>query len=121
MNQAQEVISLTGKLLHAYSASGEAVTEVLRIPQFANLTVLNGGAVTAHPWNGATGGVLAFDVAGTLDLEAGGLVTAVGLGFPGGQGGHRVNGNSDPLRNGVQGTGRFGSGGLLGANTAIGL
>jgi len=59
VNQAQELISLTGKLLHAYSASGGAVTEGSGIPQSATPPVPNGGVVTPNPGTAATGGVFA--------------------------------------------------------------
>lgn len=69
----------------AYSASSGAKRfQVIRIPQYSSAT-LGTSAVTAPAWNGAVGGVVAFDVAGSLGLN-GGSVTATGLGFRGGAG-----------------------------------
>jgi hypothetical protein len=54
---------------------------VIRVPQYSNATV--SGTVNALPWNGATGGVLAIDVADRLTF-AGGTLNASGSGFRGG-------------------------------------
>jgi gliding motility-associated-like protein len=51
--------------------------QIVRVPQYANPTVT--GILTAKPWDGATGGVLVFDVSGTLTLQADIDVTATGF------------------------------------------
>ena len=51
------------------------------MPQYSSATLTAG--LTASPWNGATGGVLAIDVSGALDL-GGATVSVDGLGFRGG-------------------------------------
>ncbi len=76
-----------GGLLNAYvnaaatSSAGQRTFQVIRVPQYANATV--SGTVSALPWNGSTGGVLAIDVADRLTF-AGGTLNASGLGFRGG-------------------------------------
>ncbi len=77
----------------AWSATkGRSTFQVVLVPQFTSATL---GAATASAWNGSTGGILAIDVAGQLDL--GGATASVdGLGFRGGagmqlQGGTGVN------------------------------
>jgi uncharacterized repeat protein (TIGR01451 family) len=76
-----------GGLINSYvsaaatNSAGQRTFQVIRVPQYANATV--SGTVNALPWNGATGGVLAIDVADRLTF-AGGTLNASGLGFRGG-------------------------------------
>jgi len=58
--------------------------QVIRVPQYSALSLL--GAVTGTAWNGSTGGVLAFDVAGTTTFTSGASLTMDGKGFRGGGG-----------------------------------
>ncbi|HEV2705705.1 MAG TPA: hypothetical protein VGV59_07245 [Pyrinomonadaceae bacterium] len=64
----------------AFGTQGQRRFQVVRVPQYASATL---GALTAAPWNGRTGGILAFDVAGQLNL-GGGTANVNGLGFRGG-------------------------------------
>jgi len=76
-----------GGLINSYAdanptnSTGQRTFQVIRVPQYTNATV--SGTVNALPWNGATGGVLAIDVADRLTF-AGGTLNASGLGFRGG-------------------------------------
>ncbi len=72
--------SCAGGLAHAYTASGNV--QVVRVPQLSALTVAAGASITAAPWNGQTGGVLALHVSGQVTLE--GTLDATGKGFRGG-------------------------------------
>jgi hypothetical protein len=65
----------------ATSSAGKRTFQVVRVPQYANASV--SGTVNALPWNGATGGVLAIDVADRLTF-VGGSLNASGRGFRGG-------------------------------------
>src|SRR5208337_3415618 len=56
--------------------------QVIRVPQYASATLSS--SLTAMAWNGATGGVLALDIASQLTL--GGTVVLDGFGFRGGGG-----------------------------------
>lgn len=79
---AGNTLTLGAPLTNGYRTVGAAFSyQVLRVPQYADATL--GGTVTASGWNGATGGVVAFEVAGTLDF-AGQTIDADGLGFRGG-------------------------------------
>lgn len=60
---------------------GRARWQLVRVPQYSSLLLRDD--VTALPWNGTTGGVLALDVRGTLSL-AGNYLDVVGSGFRGG-------------------------------------
>jgi hypothetical protein len=68
-----------GTTLNA-SVAGRGRYQVIRVPQYRNLVV--NGTATAPGWNGATGGIVAFDVAATLSLN--GSVNVSGAGFRGG-------------------------------------
>ena len=57
--------------------------QIVRVPQYGNLTL--GGNLTALEWNGLNGGVLALDVAKTLDL-GGQTFDMAAKGFRGGGG-----------------------------------
>ncbi len=76
-----------GGLINAYvdgnptNSLGQRTFQVIRVPQYTNASV--SGTVFALPWNGATGGVLALDVADRLTF-AGGSLNASGRGFRGG-------------------------------------
>ncbi|HVS82196.1 MAG TPA: hypothetical protein VHE60_10720, partial [Pyrinomonadaceae bacterium] len=76
-----------GGLLNSYNnanasgAQGQRRFQVVRIPQYSSATL--GSGLTAAPWNGSTGGILAFDVAGNLSLGSA-TVSVDGMGFRGG-------------------------------------
>ena len=67
----------------AYLANGQKTFQVIRVPQYTNVTL--GAALTASAWNGATGGILALDVATQLNLN-GNTADVSNLGFRGGAG-----------------------------------
>ncbi|MGI4738141.1 MAG: T9SS type A sorting domain-containing protein [Janthinobacterium lividum] len=68
----------------ATSTTGQRRFQVVRIPQYVNLTV--SGTVSPTAWNGSTGGILVLDVTGQLTFAAGAKLDASGLGFRGGAG-----------------------------------
>jgi uncharacterized repeat protein (TIGR01451 family) len=88
-----------GGLLHNYfntayftqggSTSGVINYQVVRVPQYGNYTV--GAKLYTAPWNGASGGIIALDVAGQLTLTN--PINADGYGFRGG--GQNTFGNYD--------------------------
>ncbi len=59
---------------------------VQRVPQYYNVTVQSGGVLTANDWNGTSGGLLVFRVAGTFEVQSGGSVNMNGKGYRGGAG-----------------------------------
>lgn len=67
----------------ATGTRGQRRFQVIRVPQYADLTLA--GTITATPWNGTAGGVIAVDVANRLTF-AGGSLNAAGAGFRGGGG-----------------------------------
>ena len=62
---------------------GQSTYQVVLVPQYTTATL--GAGLTASPWNGSTGGVLALDTSSTLTL-GGATVSVDGLGFRGGAG-----------------------------------
>ena len=79
-------VDLSAPLQNAYftragsSTQGKQAFQVIRVPQYANLTLSAG--LTARPWNGSTGGVIALDTTGDLNLN-GQTIEASGSGFRG--------------------------------------
>ncbi|WNG44793.1 hypothetical protein F0U60_12360 [Archangium minus] len=74
-----DVLSLRSPLLYSYAAE---VSQVIRVPELTSVHVLPGASLVAQPWNGATGGVLAFLATGTVLNE--GRIDVSGMGFSGG-------------------------------------
>ncbi|MGI4885476.1 MAG: T9SS type A sorting domain-containing protein [Janthinobacterium lividum] len=83
-------ITTTTSLKYSYqNASATATTgqrrfQVVRIPQYKNLTI--SGTIAPSAWNGSTGGILALDVTGQLTFATGATLDASGKGFRGGAG-----------------------------------
>ncbi len=83
-------LTLTAGLTKSYQNAGATATagqrrfQVVRIPQYQNLTV--SGTVAPAAWNGSTGGIIALDVTGQLAFASGAKIDASGLGFRGGAG-----------------------------------
>jgi uncharacterized protein (TIGR03382 family) len=71
---------LTAPLVHAYAAS---VTQVVRVPEYTSVAVTASGVLEAEPWNGQTGGVLAF--LANQSVTNHGRIDASGAGFRGGE------------------------------------
>ena len=83
-------ILLTAPLKNSYRTSayaagsnGQRTFQVIRVPQYSSAALA--GTVTAPAWNGATGGVVVFDVAGQLNWN-GQTIDVTGRGFRGGAG-----------------------------------
>jgi len=77
---AGNTLNLTAPLIHPYAGN---VTQVIRVPEYSALTINAGRSISPAPWNGSTGGVVAFLVSGTFTNN--GSVDARGRGFRGGQ------------------------------------
>lgn len=79
-------LPITAPLVNSYrcadatSSAGQHRYQVIRVPQYSSAVLV--GQVYAAPWNGTTGGVVAFDVAGALTW-GGQTVNASGRGFRG--------------------------------------
>jgi hypothetical protein len=114
---APSQILLASQLRESYGADG--AVQIIRVPNYHNVTVLSGGVLTARAWDSTlgVGGVVFFRATGTVDVQTGGALTAEALGFAGGSGGQ-------PGTGGTGGTGGLGGGhvacpaGGLGCNVA---
>ena len=82
-------LTVSSPLVHSYAAQ---VTQVIRVPEYTDVRIQRGASLRAVPWNGGTGGVVAFLATGTVHNE--GEITATGAGF---RGGRYVPDNSDPV------------------------
>ena len=67
----------------ATGVKGKSTYQVIRVPQYATATLSS--TLTASAWDGASGGVLALDIAGALTLGTA-TVSVDGLGFRGAAG-----------------------------------
>lgn len=80
-------ITITAPLANSYrtaaagGTAGQRSYQVIRVPQYSTATLT--GTVNASVWDGGTGGVVAFDVAGNL-AWGGQIIDVVGRGFRGG-------------------------------------
>jgi len=90
----------------ATSTRGKQTYQVIRIPQYSSATLA--GTINAAPWDGNSGGIVAFDVAGNLNMS-GGSINANARGFRGGLG-RTLNGTGGTT-NGYRGLSTVGSGG----------
>ncbi|WP_044195337.1 adventurous gliding motility protein AgmC, partial [Hyalangium minutum] len=73
-------LNLTQPLLNGYTANH---TQIVRVPQYTNVTASGTGVIVARPWDGQTGGVIAFLATGTVTVNT--SIDATSLGFRGGQ------------------------------------
>lgn len=77
-------ISFTPALTNNYAqaaataSAAQKTYQVVRVPQYSSLTATG---ITALPWNGLTGGVVAVDVQGTLTLGSGTVEGQTGRAF----------------------------------------
>jgi len=67
----------------ASATAGQSTYQVVLVPQYITATLSS--TVTALPWNGSTGGILALDIGSALSL-GGATVSVDGMGFRGGAG-----------------------------------
>lgn len=58
-------------------------TQLIRVPEYTEVTIADGGSVVPRAWDGFVGGVIAFMATGTIRVE--GLIDASGKGFRGGE------------------------------------
>lgn len=112
------VVPLSTPLVNSYhrrtasTTNGQSTYQVIRVPQYSSATA---GTVTASPWNGSVGGVVAMDVAGALTIT--GTISVDGAGFRGGWGESANTGGpysayrtrANALGNGMKGEGIAGT------------
>ncbi len=80
---AGDTATLTRALGAAYSSTGDNRAMVVRVPNYDNVSVINGGRLSANAWDGG-GGLLVFRARTEVRIESGGRIDVSGLGFRGG-------------------------------------
>ncbi|MBA2613207.1 MAG: gliding motility-associated C-terminal domain-containing protein [Bacteroidetes bacterium] len=78
-NIVGNVITFVSPLTKPYTASD--IVQLIKVPVYSNNININ-GALTCLPWNGTTGGVLAFETSGSVTFNNN--INVNGLGFLGG-------------------------------------
>jgi len=119
-------LTLTTGLANSYvnavatTTTGQRTFQVVRVPQYSNLTLSSN--ISATPWNGSSGGLIVLDVANQTNL-AGYTINATGAGFRGGAG-RRLAGtnnaaytNTDYRASAVAATGATGTGSTVNNTT----
>jgi len=79
VSTAPAELRLTAPLVHSYTVPG---AQVVVVPEYTNVTIGANASLMALPWDGRSGGILAFLATGTVTNQ--GLVSADGAGFRGG-------------------------------------
>ena len=107
---SSSTLTFTESLLNNYNASSTVKHQVIKVPNYNNVTISLGATLTAHPWDGSTGGIVCFRATGQVDNL--GTISVDGLGY-------RSPEQKAPLwrnANGGQGEGIYGLGIASGAN-----
>jgi hypothetical protein len=73
---------------------GVSAAQVIAVPNYRTVTIVDGGVLTAHGWNGVTGGIVALRVSDSLVVQSGGSIDVNGLGYRGGNGGRDTGSGS---------------------------
>lgn len=73
------VLNLTAPLVSAFSSPG---SQVIRVPEYTSVHVLPAASIVAVPWDGSSGGVIAFLVTDAVLNQ--GMISADAAGFQGG-------------------------------------
>lgn len=104
------VLTLTAPLIHSYDGTTDKIM-VQMVPHYNEVTVESGGKITAHAWDGATGGVVFFRAV-TVTVAAGTTVGSISIDS---QGYGNNDGPGEPPIN-VKGGGSYGGYGGLGGS-----
>ncbi|HLV20043.1 MAG TPA: hypothetical protein VKZ49_04145, partial [Polyangiaceae bacterium] len=80
VDAGSDTVSLSCALANDYVASGNV--QVVRVPQYTDLTIEAGASLTAPAWDGSTGGIVAVHAENTVTLD--GSIDVSALGFRGG-------------------------------------
>ena len=84
------IVLFTENIEHTYNAPTWQKHQILRVPHYESVTVATGGILTAHEWNGTTGGVMCFRSRVGVNILPFGQINMQGKGYQGGpaQGGN---------------------------------
>ncbi|MFA5087047.1 MAG: DUF2341 domain-containing protein, partial [Candidatus Paceibacterota bacterium] len=76
-------LTFTQPLINNYNGASQKIM-VQRLPNYTNVTIAAGAALTVDSWNGSKNGVMAFNASGTVTVS--GTIDLNGKGFSGGAG-----------------------------------
>ena len=82
-------LTLALPLQSSYSNTAPNVAQAMRVAQYTNVSIVAPRVITAMPWNGQTGGIIAFLANGTVNIT--GTRRADGSGYRGGAGDGGMN------------------------------
>lgn len=88
-------ITLTEALQHSYGLGSNSRVQVVSFTKLGTTDYTTTSDITAIPWNGSTGGVVAIQVNGTLTVAHN--ITADGQGFRGGAASSNYENSCEPL------------------------
>ena len=91
-----------------HDSTSSTVTQIVRIPQYFDMTINNGASITAKKWDGFSGGIVAFRTQNSLDFA--GYVNVSHKGFRGGTCGTCGNGIWGTQGEGTSGIGTTSTG-----------
>jgi hypothetical protein len=120
-------VTLTAGLKNAYNqadataSNGRQSYQVIRVPQYASLSIDRSAPLYPVSWNGFTGGVFAIDVAGTVTFTGAGITPHIdtsGRGFRGGGAVVRSQNNGSVVYRGTNNTGAGNTGATKGEGIA---
>jgi uncharacterized repeat protein (TIGR02543 family) len=91
LNVSGNIINFTSVIKKIYGATSNSDLSnqkivLQRVPQYNNVTILNGGILTSNAWDGTTGGIIAFMTKESLIINTGGKIDVSEKGLRGGQG-----------------------------------
>lgn len=73
-------ITLTGPLSNSYTVSGK--TQIIKVPQYSDLTVNLSAVISSNGWNGSKGGIIVIHANDSIKID--GKIYNTGKGFRGG-------------------------------------
>ncbi len=118
-------LTLGNNLTHTYTVGGaeSAKAQILKVPNYANLTVQSGGTLLAHAWNNYSGGTFVARVQNLAQID--GEVSVSETGFSGGAtsssyAAEQGESSSGVGANSTSQNGAGGGGGALGNGAAAG-
>lgn len=87
-------VTISANPHHTYNFGGSSAVQIISFPSFGSPNYTTTAAITALPWNGQIGGVVAIQVPGTLTVAY--PITADGAGFRGGSSSANYEVNCEP-------------------------
>ena len=67
-----------------FNSTNAEAAQVIRVPEFNDLTISDGASITADAWDGKTGGIVAIKVRGVLRFNGTGKIDVTAKGYRGG-------------------------------------